>query len=107
MLSSQAVEHDPNRLGIQLVFLGKDARLKRFGGVTREYRNRPLRDDATVVERLVDMMHRYAGDRGTGFNDRSMHPSAIHPASAEGGQQGRVHVDDSPRVRANHVRRNE
>ena len=67
----------------------------------------PLRDDLTLVELLVDEVHRRAGEPHAGRHDGLVHVVPVHALSPERGEQRGMDVEHLVLVRSAQLRRDE
>ena len=67
----------------------------------------PLRDNLTLIELLVDEVHRGPGEPRTGRHDSLVHVVTVHAFPAERGEQRGMYVEHLVFVRAAQLRRNE
>ena len=68
--------------------------LKSFGGIPGLYRDGLLSDDLAAVRDLIDKVDCGPGDAHAPLQGGFMHFQAVEPLTAEGGDQGRMNVQD-------------
>lgn len=80
---------------------------QRFRRIVLAHGDPGLRQDRAAVVFLVHKVHRGAGLSGAARQDRLVHPATVHPAPAEGGEEGGMNVHDSALIRRDDVARNQ
>src|SRR5204862_6132143 len=82
--------------GRQQAMLDREhARGQRLGRIVRTDGHPSLREDPAAVVHLVHQVHRSAAFARSAREDGLVDMVAVHPAAAEAGEEGRVHVQDA------------
>lgn len=80
---------------------------QRFRRIVFAHGDPGLRQDRAAVVFLVHKVHRGAGFGSAARQDRLVHPATVHPAPAEGGEEGGMNIHDSAAIRRDDFARNQ